>query len=420
MDVSAPKPLSFTGFRNLWLGQTTSQLGDAIYALVFVFMANKVTGRADVVGVVAALTALPFLVFGPYAGVVADRRDRQRLMLAADLASAGLLFAFAVYVWLQPRPSVVVIGAAGFLLSTVNVFFLPARSAAIPRLVPPEALQAALAFSNATMSLIQSAGIAFGAIVLGPIERANPGIFFVSAVLLNAVTFLVSAFFVAKVPAVPPAERDTDSSARQDVAEGVRLILREPLLRITLPVSLLINLAISGFFVVYVRTNDVWFGGSFATISWLEFGFVFSMLLGSILAGRLNVRRPGVAFTLAMAGVGLCVAAMGFATNFWAYLALNVVCGIALPFGTLPLMTYIGTAIPDEYRGRVSSVSSMLAAGVQPVGMAVSGVLLQSLGLVRLYMVMGGGMTLAALLGLGDRGYRAARVPQASNERSEE
>lgn len=420
MHSPAPKPLSISGFRDLWIGQTASQLGDAIYALVFVFMASKVSGRADLVGIVAALTALPFLLFGPYAGVMADRVDRRLLMLGADLASTAVLLSFAAYVWLAPVPSVVVIGASGFVLSSINVFFLPARSAAIPRLVPPETLNSALAFSNATMSLIHSVGVAAGAIVLGPIERANPAMFFVFAVLLNAATFVVSALFIYKIPAVPPTSRETPATARQDLVEGLRLVAGEPLLRIAFPVSLLINLAVSGFFVVYIRTNEAWFDGSFATISWLEFSFLFSMVLGSVLAGKAKILRPGVAFTTAMAIVGLAVAAMGFAQNFWVYVVLNVVCGIALPFGTLPMMTYVGTAIPDEYRGRVSSVSAMLSAGVQPIGMAATGALIQTLGLVRLYFIMGGGMFGAAVIGLGNRGYREAETPQASNERNEE
>lgn len=416
-----PRPLAVRDFRNLWLGQTVSQLGDALYGLVFVFMANRASGGQPLaVGLVAAANALPFLLFGPLSGAAADRYDRRRLMLGADLASAGLLAMFAGVLAAMPMPPVVLIGAAGFLLSTVNAFFLPARAAAVPRLVPPETLAPALALSNATMSLMHSVGVGLAAVLLGPLERADPAAFFLWAVVANLATFLVSAVFISRLPAVVPERAEAPASARAEIAEGLRTVMREPVLRVAFPASLLINLSIAGFFVVYVRTNDLWFGGSFATISWIEFSFLASMVVGSLAAGAVAVRRPGVSFSLAMAVVGAAVAGMGLARHFPLYIALNVVCGLVLPFGTLPLMAYIGTAVPDSLRGRVSAVWTMVGAGVQPAGMAATGALLQAVGLVKLYFAMGGGMALAALAGLADRGYRTAAMPHASKARSDE
>jgi predicted MFS family arabinose efflux permease len=424
--LPTPAPLRIPEFRNLWLGQTVSQLGDALYGLVFVFMANRVTGgRSDIVGLVAAATALPFLLFGPAAGVAADRYDRRRLMLGADLASAAILLAFVGYLVAPGQPSVVVIGAAGFLLSSVNSFFLPARAAAVPRLVPAETLQPALALSNATMSLMHSVGIGLAALLLGPLERADPDTFFLYAVVGNMATFLVSAVFIARLPGIEP-DRGEGPAARPaaEMVAGARFLASDPLLRVAFPVSLVVNLAVAGFFVVYLKTNDEWFGGAFSTISWIEFSFLSSMVVGSVLAGKVRPARPGLAFSLAMAAVGVAVAGMAFARELWAYVALNVACGLALPFGTIPLMTYIGTSVPDAYRGRVSAVSSMVSAGVQPLGMAATGLALQSLGLVRLYLAMGGTMALAALAGLAERRYRRATIAattedQASKVRSD-
>jgi MFS family permease len=165
-----PGALAVPDFRRLWLGQTVSQLGDALYGLVFVFMANRASGgNAAVVGLVAAANALPFLLFAPMAGIAADRFDRRRVMLGADLASAALLGGFAAYLALVRTPAVPLIALTGFLLSTVNASFLPARAAAVPRLVPPDSLAPALGLSNATMSLMHTVGVGLAAVLLGPL-----------------------------------------------------------------------------------------------------------------------------------------------------------------------------------------------------------------------------------------------------------
>src|SRR4051812_33398009 len=120
--------LEIRAFRRLWLGQAISQFGDALYSLLFLFMVDKLTGKAAMVGDVGAIQAAPFLLFGPYAGLVADRLDRRRVMLFADLASAAILALLCVQLLVNPRPPTVIVFAAAFLLSSVNTFFLPAKS----------------------------------------------------------------------------------------------------------------------------------------------------------------------------------------------------------------------------------------------------------------------------------------------------
>ena len=99
-----------------------SQLGDAVYFLVFLFLAQKVSGNPAVVGLVMALAALPFIVLGPIAGVAADKVDRRKLMAGADFASALILAGFAVYAYFEPLPPI-------WLISPSNSFsFLTGRS----------------------------------------------------------------------------------------------------------------------------------------------------------------------------------------------------------------------------------------------------------------------------------------------------
>ena len=170
--------LEIRAFRRLWVGQAVSQFGDALYTLLFLFMVDKLTGKAAMVGYVGALEAAPFLLFGPYAGVLADRLDRRRIMLFADLVSALVLAGLCVVLLVYPKPHVGVIFAAAFLLSTVNAFFAPAKSAAIPALVPAERLMEANALSAATQHLMPLLGLGISGVGLGLLYALYPNLFF--------------------------------------------------------------------------------------------------------------------------------------------------------------------------------------------------------------------------------------------------
>lgn len=416
-----PSILRIAPFRRLWLGQAISLLGDSLYFLIFLFMVGKVTGDAKMVGYVGAVQAVPFLLFSPFAGVAADRFDRRRLMIAADVASAAILGCFAIALVVDSQPAVWMIFVAGFLLSTVNAFFLPAKSASVPRLVPPDRLIEANSLSAATDNLMPLIGLAFSATILGQLYSIYPNLFFLAAILLNGATFLFSAYFIAKLPPIVPT-RDGQDRRRvlEDLQEGLRFIRGERVLLMTLLLGLIMNFFISPFMVVHIAANDAWFGGGYATLAWFEFAFMLGMVPASLAVGKLRVRSAGQGFIWGCAGVGVLVVLLGFAPYFWPYLLLNLVAGLILPFATIPINTYFQLVVPDGLRGRANSAMTMLSLCIRPVSIGLSGLLLAEVGLVWMFSIMGGGMVLAALLGLLDRTFRRAVIPNPEEVRSHE
>ena len=406
--------LQIRPFRRLWLGQAVSQFGDALYFLLFLFMVDKITGSAAMVGYVGALQALPFLLFGPVAGAVADRFDRRRVMLFADIASAFLLTALTVWLLVTPKPPVAVILGAAFLLSLVNVFFIPAKSAAIPALVPADRLMEANALSMATQNLMPLLGLGLSGTVLGVLYKFYPNLFFPTAAFVNAATFLYSAVCIAKLPRLlPKREEVLEKHPLQDAADGFRLIGRDHILKVSLALSLFLNLFISPFMVVYVAANRAWFGGQFGTLAAFEASFVAMMVITSLALGKRPFLRPGLGFSIGLGAIGLFVAAMAFSKSFWLFLFWNMICGIALPFAILPMNTYIQLVVPDAFRGRVNSAQTMVSMGVQPLSVGLAGMLLDRIGLEAMFLVMGVGMGASALIGLLDGRFRQTRMPAA-------
>lgn len=376
--------------------------------MAFMFMAQRLTGSVAMVGYVGAMEMLPYLLVGPYAGVLADRLDRRRVMLLSDLFSAGALVLFAVLVILNGgRPPVWALLVVPFVLSTMRCFFMPAKSAAIPSLVPKELLTKANALSSATFNVMSLVGLAFSATVVSQLYVYAPRVFFVALLGLNSLSFLGSAVFIRRMPpVVPDREHAEEKHPFDDFKSGLRYIKgRHDLVVLTLVLASF-RLGVAPFFVVYVAANKQWFGDKPQTLIWFEFAFFAGMILGSVMASRMKVRRPTVAFNLALAGVGLGIAGMGFTPYFAGFVILNFLCGVVIPMGDVPIMTYLQTSVEDAYRGRVNSVRDMISVGVMPIGMVMAGGLVKSAGLVMAFLLMGAGMMISALSAMLDRRYR--------------
>lgn len=420
--MSYPSILRNTGFRNLWLGQAISQVGDAFYYVTFMFMVKKVTGSNAMVGYVGAAEMLPFLIFGPFAGVLADRIDRRKLMLWSDLASGGWLVALALMVLLLGSPPVWAIFASAFFLSTARAFFLPTKNASIPNLVAKEDLLEATSLSMATENVVKLAGLGVSAGMLALLYGLESNLFFVTAVAINSLSFFGSAVFIAKLPSIMPRREDLGEEPHpmRDFVEGLRYVKRRSVLVTLLLTQMGIHVLIAPFFVTYIASNDQWFGGKPQTLTWFEFAFFIGMIIGSAFVAKVKIVRPGISFAIANAILGLAVAAMAYSPWFWPYMLWNVVCGLALPFALIPMQTYMQMTVDDGFRGRVNSTLTTLSTSMMPVGMALGGVILERLGLVSTYLVMGLGIVAVAGAAVLGPAFRRAEMPRQDRPMTEQ
>lgn len=409
-------PLRIIAFRNLWLGQAISQLGDSFYFVIFAFMCLKITGSPAMVGFVSALETLPYLFLSAYAGVLADRIDRRWIMLRSDQYSALLLAVFAEEIYrFDGKPPVWMLMVAAASLSSIRAFFTPARGAAIPALVPAEKLMEANALSSATQNIMPLISLSLSAGVLAILYQISPTWFFLSAVLLNMLSFMGSAIFVAKLPTMVP-DRDAVHEVHpfQDLKDGITYVRGRHELSVMLWLQLLLNLMISPFFVVYLVANKKWFNDLPQNLAWLEFSFFVGLVISSFIVGKLKITKPGLGYIFSVIGVGVSVAMMGFTPNFLLFVCWNVMAGLAIPFGNIPVNTYLQITVPDAYRGRVNSAWTMVSVGVQPIGLCFGGLLVQYAGLVGGFVTMGAGMMVSGAIGLLDGKFRRLVMPEVA------
>ncbi|HMS56368.1 MAG TPA: MFS transporter [Fimbriimonadaceae bacterium] len=410
--------LRHRAFRNLWLGQAISQLGDALYYVVFMFMVKKLTGSAAMVGLVGAVETLPFLLFSAYGGVVADRMDRKKIMLLSDIASGSILVAFSVLaaIYGMSMP-VIFVFLAAFFTSVVRAFFLPAKNAAIPALVGKEDIIRANALSYATQSWMPMIGLAISATVIAALFAISPRWFFATAIVLNSVSFFGSAYYIAKLPTIlPDRENAHESHPWRDFVDGIRYIGDRGTLKALLWLGLFMSLMISPFFVAYVEANDLWYGGKPGTLAMFELTFFVGLVIGGLLVGKANVKKPGINYVWALAAVGLFVALMAYSRSLLWFGIWNFMAGLVIPFADIPMSSYIQVTVSDEFRGRVNSAFTMVRMGVTPIGLGLGGMIVNGIGLFWTFMVMGLGMLTVALCGLLHKGFRESTMPSMEIE----
>ena len=175
-------------FRLLYIGQTISQLGDWFNAVAVFALLLDLTGSATAVAWMMIVQFLPVAVFGPLAGVVVDRVDRRRLMIATDVARGCLIL---VLLLIQRREQVWIAYVVMAFTVGAQAFFEPARTATIPNVTAADELLTANALSSATWSAMLAIGASIGGVVTAIAGRNV-------AFVVNALSFFASAFFIGR------------------------------------------------------------------------------------------------------------------------------------------------------------------------------------------------------------------------------
>ncbi|MGI8923801.1 MAG: MFS transporter [Fimbriimonadales bacterium] len=424
-NYSKQSIFSYAGFRDIFIGQLISQFGDVLYFLVFLWWAYEIGGAAAV-GIVSACSVGAYLVLSLYAGTVADRYDRRTILLVSDIACAIIIVGLIVVVLIDPTPRLWVLCAFTVALKAAFVFQRPARTAAIPRLVPTARLLEANSLNTTFQTAMPLAGNALGAVVLGAIFKLSASLAYIVTFAVNGITFILSAIFMAKLPPIVPEREGPPKHAWHEAKEGIKFIWSHSVLR---PCAILFfgfEFFVAPFMPAYVIAAKTTFASGFnlfglniagpALLALLETGFFLGFVLGSFVLYKRPVHRVGYAFAVFMALGSLTIIPMGWITSIPLFWFLNFLCGLCFPFGIIPLETFMQTVTPDEFRGRMSSAIGTLSASAAPVGMLLSGFLIVWIGLTGTFAFIGIGLVITALAGLIPASFRRARL---TNEQAE-
>jgi len=212
------------GFRQLWLGQVVSQLGDWFNTIALFTIILNLTGSGRDIGLLLVARFLPSFIFGSLSGVVADRFSRRSIMIVSDVLRALVVLGF---LFVRRADQLWILYSLTILQLGLSTFFEPAKTAVIPSIVSDRELVAANAISSVTWSIMLTLGAFIGGLVTGWFGSN-------AAFILDALTYLLSAALIASVrfPKRAPSVKSELTISRvlgiTETIEGVRYVKYRP------------------------------------------------------------------------------------------------------------------------------------------------------------------------------------------------
>lgn len=387
MDVG---PLRKVDFRRLWLGNTIGFVGYQLTAVAVPVEIYRLTGSSLWVGVLSGVALVPLIVCGLWGGAIADAFDRRLVLLASSgllwLATLGLL----AQALLNAR-SVPLILALVALQSAAFAINAPTRGAIVPRLLPESEVAAA----NTLFSTANNLGTVLGPMLAGLIlvRWSYPVAYAVDAVLF---TFALYAAF--RMPKLPPAVVSPGRASRpglRAVGEGLAFIATRPILLLSFLVDIIaMVLAMPRALFPEVATER--FGGP-AAMGALVSAIAVGAILGGLFSGWIGrVRRQGLALIAAVIAWGVAVAVAGWVSHLWLAVVLLAVAGAADLVSSVYRMTILQTYAPDELRGRMQGVFTVVVAGGPRLGDLRAGAVAVGVGATASWV--GGGIACVVLV----------------------
>lgn len=388
-NVAAPsRPLWHNrDFMLLRGGQAISVIGSRVSNIAFPLLVLALTRSPAQAGIVGFFNTLPNVLFMLPAGALVDRWDRKRVMVLCD---AGRAFAIGsvVLALLVGHLSVVQLALVAFAEGTFAAFFTLSESAAVPRVVPPDQLTAAVSVNESTRRGAELVGPSVGGILFN-LGRTLP-------FLADTVSYLVSVLSLFLIQATFQEQRESrETSLRQEMGEGIRWVWHHRFVRASVFLIAGSNLLFeASFLIVIVLAQRL--HASAAVIGLIFSLFGIGGLVGAIVAPWVQRR------------LGLSLIVIG-ANWVWALLwplyavvpsplllgLINAVMALLGAVWNVAIGGYTLALIPDALLGRVRSVMLLVAWGTIPVGAMLSGFLLQLVGPILAVLITG-----CAMLGL--------------------
>jgi len=401
--VSAHTAVRFgAGYHRVIGAAGASAVGDGMRFAALPLLSATLLHDAFQVSAVTAATTVPWLLFGLPAGACADRFERSRLMVVADLLRALALIA-AVVLLACDRLTFWPLLASAFVLGVGEVLFDCASFALLPGLVPSERLEAA----NGRLFAVQTVGRDVLGHVLG-------GVLFVTGraipLLLDALSFLLSAALLAGVRGPRPERSTAGPRLWRDIREGLAHVLSDPLLRsLTVSAGVLNAVSLGQIAVFVVLARDV-LGLPDAAYGVLLAVGAAGGVAGSMAASRVTGalgRVPALIGNLALTGVGgLLVAATD---SVYVVAVGHCAAGFGLMVCNVVMVSLRQELVPDRLLGRATGVYRLLAWGTMPLGALLFGRLSTSAG-PRVAFAVGGAVTLVMCLPVAFTLLRDGRV----------
>jgi len=362
---------SSPSFRKYFIGQALSLTGDGFRTLAIPLLVFHLTGSALSTGLAYACELVPFAMFSPIGGSLADRFDRRRLMIAADAVRCAVLIAFAI-LFAANVLSLTMLYSGLVIVSIAAAVFLGGQATSIPFLLGKERGTEAIAAINGAESVSNLVTpVAGGAIfsLFGPLP----------ALIINALTYAASQYSIARIPSLGPDEPAGIPSASHivdDVREGFRILFADRAMRAVAIAGFFINLFGFGMYTVIVPFLKHDFAASDTQVGLFMGITAIGAIIGSVFSTRFATRWPfGAALAVAFVIDGGFFAFIPFAHSMWGVAVLWAAANAGWQFEIAQIIGFRLRVTPEEYVGRLFGAARIFVlCGIGP-GVALVGYL---------------------------------------------
>jgi predicted MFS family arabinose efflux permease len=391
---SGLRALNHPDYRRFFLAQLVALVSGWMHTVAQSWLVLQLTDSPLRLGLIGTLQFAPILLFSIVTGAIADRLPKRRLLVATNLTLAtlalvlaGLVASGQVRYW-----HVAVVAVLAGLAQTVDA---PARQSLMAELEGRADLVNAVALNTAAVNAARVVGPAVGGLLI-----ARFGV--VPAFVVNAAGLLVVAAALARLPGQAPATTRRGTTMAEEIAEGVRYAARTPVIRLILGMLFCVSITVFNFtvYVPLLARNVLGLGAE-------GFGFLMAALgvgavSGALAIGFRQAGPPPFATMLGAAALALGgLLSLSAARHLWVAAALLFATGF---FGLVLVAscnTRLQLAAPDELRGRMMSLYTLVWGGVFPIGAFTVGAISEGWGVSTAFFVQGiAGLTALAGLSL--------------------
>jgi MFS family permease len=352
------RPLAVPPYRRILIGQGTAFVGTMVTEVAVPVQIYAISHSSLYVGLAGLAGLVPIVIFGLYGGAIADAVDRRRLYLASSYVTWAVTLVLLAQALLNLRSvglilALVAVQAAGFATSSST------RGAIIPRIVPVELIPAA----NTLSFTVGNAGQVLGPLVAGVLVGLPHG--FSYAYGADALLFTAALYSAFRLPPIPPSAAAGARRGMRAVLDGLKFISGNRILLMSFGVDIC---------AMVLAMPRALFPEAAATRFHGGVGLLYSSIaIGSVLAGLASgwigrVRRQGVALTIAVVGWATAITVAGFARSLWLAVLFLALAGAADLVSAVYRQTILQTYAPDEMRGRMQGVFTVVVAGGPRLG----------------------------------------------------
>ena len=366
------RALRHRNFQLFFSGQMISLTGTWMQSVAQAWLVYRLTNSALLLGSVGFASQIPVFLVAPLGGITSDRTNRQRLIIATQISSM-ILAGILAWLTLTGRVEVWHIFVLAALLGVVNAFDIPGRQSFLIDMVGREDLMNAIALNSSMFN---------GARVIGPavagilVARIGEGWCFAA----NALSYIAVIIGLLMMNVQSPA-RSTEHSPLEDIVEGFRWVNQTRIIRMLLLLIGLVSLVGMPYTVLMPVFADKILHGGARGLGILMGATGVGALFGALtLAAKTGVKGLGRWVAITCASLGISLVCFSFSTSFWLSAALLLPAGYSMMLQMACSNTLIQTMVPDQLRGRVMSLYSMMFMGMAPFGAFFGGALAQHAG----------------------------------------